>query len=106
MRKVFLCSIFLGLAGWLMGADDPFTGTWKLNAAKSKLSSAQPGMAMKEETMVVQETGTDAVVTLSGTRENGSTISIKNATPIKGGPVTYSEGGPPSRNICREQEGQ
>jgi hypothetical protein len=96
MRTVFLCSLFLGLAGLLLGADDPFAGTWKFNVAKSKPAPAQAGMAIKEQTSVIEESSDQATVTLKGTRENGSAISTKYTVLRNGGPISYSEGGPPA----------
>jgi hypothetical protein len=96
MRNVFLCSLFLGLAGLLLGADDPFAGTRKFNIAKSKPAPSPAGMAIKEQTSTIEETNGQANVTIKGTRENGSAISTKYSTPRNGGPVTYSEGGPPA----------
>jgi len=96
MPRVFVCSLFLALAGLLSGADDQFAGTWKLNVAKSKPAPSPPGKALKDETMVVQETSSTAAVTLSGNREDGSAVLTKYNTPTGGGPVTYTENGPPA----------
>jgi hypothetical protein len=97
MRTTLLVCLlaFLALGGSLQAAD-PFVGTWKLNVAKSKPVPTQPGMAVKEETMVMQATSERYEVTAKGTRENGSAISARWSDPIKGGPVTYSEGAPPA----------
>ncbi len=89
MRKVLACSLFLGLAGLLLGADDPFVGTWKLNLNKSKFGPSQPGRATKEETLVIEKSGDDGIVTMKGTREDGSAILVKYSTPVAGGPVKY-----------------
>ena len=82
---------FLPLAGSLQAAD-PFVGSWKLNVAKSKPAPAQPGMAVKEQTIVIQETGKRYETTVKGTLENGSAMSVRFSGPVKGGPTTYSEG--------------
>src|SRR5271154_4405778 len=50
------CLAFLAAASSLQAAD-PFVGTWKMNVANSKPAPAQPGMAVKEETLIVRETG-------------------------------------------------
>ena len=96
MQKMLVCSLFLAMNCLLLGADDPFAGTWKYNVAKSKPGPAQPGMAMKEQTMTVEESNGQATVTFKGTRENGSPASMKYTTPLNGGAVNYSEGGPPA----------
>jgi hypothetical protein len=59
---------FLGSGGSLLAADS-YVGTWKRNAAKSKPAPAKPGMAVKELTLVVQETGGRYEETETGTRE-------------------------------------
>jgi hypothetical protein len=73
MRRVLACSLFLGLAGLLLGADDPFVGTWKLNLEKSKFSPSQPGRATKEEILTIEMTGDDGTVTMKGTRGESGT---------------------------------
>ena len=74
-------------------AADAFTGTWKLNVAKSKLA---PGTEVKDLTVVVAEQGQNLVVTVKGTGGDGSPISVKYAFPMKGGALTYTEGAPPT----------
>ncbi|MGD1098520.1 MAG: hypothetical protein ABSB35_41890 [Bryobacteraceae bacterium] len=97
MQRLFACSLFLAVTGLLLGADDPFAGTWKLNVAKSKPATPPaPGRAVKEESMVIQDTSDTASVTISGTREDASAVLTKYTTPRKGGPVMYSEGAPPA----------
>jgi len=96
MRKLLVCSFFLGLVSSVLWAGDPFAGTWKFNSAKSKPAPTPAGMAFKEQTMVIEETADTATVTIKGTRENGSAASTKYTTPLKGGPVNYTEGAPPA----------
>jgi hypothetical protein len=81
----------LGLVGSLLAAD-PFVGTFKLNLAESKWPSSPP----KELTFVVASQGGDYLVTGTGTEADGKPISLKFTYPKKGGPVAYTEGGPPS----------
>lgn len=91
-KKVMLGLALLGFTGTVLAlAADAFTGTWKLNVAKSKLA---PGTEAKEITVVVAEEGANLVVTVKGTAGDGSPISVKYALPAKGGPVTYTEGAP------------
>src|SRR5688572_22715084 len=47
-------------------------------------------MAVKEETIVIEEITERYEVTVKGTLENGSAISVAYSHPFKGGPVTYS----------------
>ena len=91
-RRVTFAIVFsLGLVGSLLAAD-PFVGTFKLNLAKSKWPSSPP----KEFTGVVASQGDDYLVTGTGIDAAGKPYSVKFTYPKKGGPITYTEGGPPS----------
>ncbi len=46
LRKITALAAMLGLSAFLMAADDPIIGTWKLNLAKSKFT---PGPAYKSQ---------------------------------------------------------
>src|SRR5215469_17788607 len=50
------------------GADDAFTGTWKLNEAKSKLRAGGP----KNNTVVYDASGDSVKVTIDGTGHDGA----------------------------------
>lgn len=106
MRRVLACSLFLGLAGLLIGADDPFVGIWKLNLDKSKFPPSQPGRAVKEETLIIEMTGDDGTVTMKGTREDGSAIIVRYSTPAKGGPVRYDSPLPPGMTVTSKRPDQ
>jgi hypothetical protein len=75
------------LVGALWAAD-PAVGTWKLNIAKSKfaLSAQAP---LKEETMVLRQTGDKIENTTTGIRTDGTRISSKWIAPTQGGVLTY-----------------
>ena len=91
-RRVTFAIVFsLGLVGSLLAAD-PFVGTFKLNLAKSKWPSSPP----KELTVVVASQGDDYLVTGTGTDADGKPTAVKYTFPKKGGPIAYTEGGPPS----------
>ena len=87
--------IVFGLAGLsfvgLLWAADAFTGTWKMNVAKSTFAK---GKEVKELTATVVEQGDNAMVTVKGAGGDGKAISTKYTMPLKGGPITYTEGGP------------
>jgi hypothetical protein len=53
VKKLVLGLMLLGFTDTLLAAD-AFTGTWKLNVAKSKYAA---GMEVKEVTVVVAEQG-------------------------------------------------
>jgi hypothetical protein len=90
MRKLLVLLSALGLAGALYAAGS-FSGTWKLDTAKSKFES---GPAPKEATMVVQESKGITDVTATGTDGSGKPVAIHLTHPTKGGPITFLEGAP------------
>jgi hypothetical protein len=53
-------------------------------------------MAVKEQTVVIQETTEQWEVTVTSTQENGSVMSLRYSHPLEGGPVTFAEGAPPA----------
>ena len=90
MRKLLVLLSALGLAGALYAADS-FSGTWRLNPAKSKYES---GPAPKETTVTVTEGNGTTDVTVAGTDGNGKLIATHMTHPTDGGPVKFVEGGP------------
>lgn len=92
IKKLVLGLTFLSFTGTLLAAD-VFTGTWKLNVAKSKFAA---GTEVKEATVVVAEQGANLAVTGTGTAGDGKPISVKYTIPAKGGVVSYTEGAPAS----------
>ena len=92
LKNVTLGLTLLSLTATLLAAD-AFTGTWKLNVAKSKLSA---GTEVKEVTVVITEQGDSLGVDVKGIAGDGTPISVKYTLPAKGGPVSYTEGAPPS----------
>lgn len=81
MRKIMLALTLFALATPLF-AKDPFAGTWKLNAEKTKYTAGAPP---KEVTVVIEDQGTNIQVTANGTYEDGSPLSVKYTIPAKGG---------------------
>jgi hypothetical protein len=92
VKKLVLALTVLSFTGTLVAAD-AFTGTWKLNFAKSKFAA---GMEVKDVTAVIAEEGANLVVTVKGTAGDGKPISVKYTFPAKGGAVNYTEGAPAS----------
>ena len=95
MVKKFICGLVaLSSFGFLLlGADEVFVGTWKINVAKSKFAK---GHEAKNMTLVIAAEGDTATVALNGTLSGGQTISIKYTVPTAGGPINYTEGAPPA----------
>jgi hypothetical protein len=92
IKRLVWTMLVLSSIGSLWAAD-AFTGTWKLNVAKSKFAQ---GREMKAGTLTVAEQGDNAMVTAIGTNGEGKALSIKYTVPFKGGTLTYTEGGPPA----------
>ena len=98
MRKLTFLLAFFGLTGSLWAAD-PLIGTWKLSVAKSKFSPVLLALnqetAPKESTIVIRDLDADQIEIIeSGTRTDGSAISMKGTQPKQGGTVqsNLSEG--------------
>jgi hypothetical protein len=81
MRKPMYLLALLGLAVTLFGAD-PFSGTWKLNIAKSKFPAGR-NPAPKEITAVIREQVDETEVTVKGTAVDGSPIAAHYTVPPK-----------------------
>jgi len=90
MRKLLVLLSALGLAGAVYAAGS-YTGTWKLDTAKSKYES---GPAPKEVTLMVQEGKDTTDVTVKGTDGSGKPIATHLTHPANGGAVNFLEGGP------------
>jgi hypothetical protein len=82
---------FFGLVSSLWAAD-PIIGTWNLNIAKSKFSSAKHPMldltAPKEQTEVYRALDSGQVeLTWKNTASDGSTATLVFTYPLQGGAV-------------------
>ena len=75
-RKMVLAfgMVAFSMAVSLFAADDPFNGTWKLNAAKSKYS---PGPGPESVTLTVRVEGATHNVKIEGKASDGTTIEIE-----------------------------
>jgi hypothetical protein len=93
MRRAMLLLAVFGFAASLWAAD-PFTGTWKYNAAKSKLPAGTEDATRKEQIVILRETGGNHEGSSQITRADGSVISEKWTVPLQGGIIQYQQGGP------------
>jgi hypothetical protein len=67
-RKIVVgLGVCLVVAALSLAADDAFTGTWKLNEGRSKISAGMP----KNSTVVYEATGENVKVTIDGTDASG-----------------------------------
>ena len=90
LKKFVFGLMILGFVS-AASAADVYTGTWKLNVAKSKYS---PGPAPKAVTVVIAEKGADFSLSATGTDGADKPISVKYTFGMKGGPLAYTEGAP------------
>jgi hypothetical protein len=84
VKKLVLGLALLSFTSTLLAAD-AFTGTWKLNVAKSTFAA---GTEVKDVTVVVAEQGADLVVAVKGIAGDGKPIAVKYTLPAKGGAVS------------------
>ena len=81
MRKLkYILPLLLSVG--ILQAAFPFTGKWKMNHQKSKYTKGNPP---KDETMGVSDQGDVLHVTITGSNEDGTPISITYVVPIGGG---------------------
>lgn len=93
--KLFWALSALLLAASAFAADDPFTGTWKLNVTKSKFS---PGPPPRGETVTIAQD----MVTVEETAADGT--ALKWSYPVGGtGPATIT--GFPDSNVVETRQG-
>lgn len=71
-------------------ATHPLIGTWKMNAAQSKLAPNDPAL-VKEYTIVFHVQGDQLNGNESGTQPNGSPVVYKYLTPLNGGVIKMSQ---------------
>ena len=69
--------------GLALAQTDPFVGTWKLNAAKSKFA---PGTECKSETRIVESSPTGMKVSVDRTNADGTNQQYNYTTDFSGKP--------------------
>jgi hypothetical protein len=88
MRKL-TCLLALLLFAAPLFAENPFAGTWNLNAAKTQYTTGTPP---KSVTLVIEEQGANLLTTATGINTDGSPISAKYSVPISGGTGSVQTG--------------
>ena len=89
LRVIVFSLCILGLAAW--AADDPQTGTWKLNVAKSKFS---PGPPPKSQMATVVPYGKDGLkLTVEVLNANGEKLNIQYSANFDGKQYPRTETG-------------
>ena len=77
-----LVALAIVMTSGAVDAADPFVGTYKFNAAKSRMSGAP---ATAEMTLIIAEEGANLVVIPSGKRVDGVAIADRLVVPKAGG---------------------
>ena len=95
INKLLLATLALvGSSSGLLLAADAFSGSWKLNVAKSTFGSDYP--VPKELTLTFTEQGANRIQILKGIAADGSETSTSWQAPIAGGIVTFPPGQGPN----------
>jgi hypothetical protein len=94
---------FVGIGCPLFGAGNAFSGTWKLNLAKSSAIQWSAGKLLNkseitDDTITVTVEGDKTTVRMSGS-VSGQSGSAVFTVPTAGGPLTYTGGGGPPEGI-------
>ena len=89
LRGVIFLLVVFSLAAW--AADDPQTGTWKLNVAKSKFS---PGPPPQTQSVTTKPFGNDGVtLSLDGMNARGEKFTISYSAKYDGKEYPRMEAG-------------
>ena len=94
IKKLLCATLALGSSLGLLSAADAFTGSWKLDVAKSTFASDNP--APKELTLTFTEQGANRTQILKGIAADGSATSTAWTAPMTGGTVNFTEGRGPN----------
>jgi hypothetical protein len=95
MIKNLICAVLaLALSPGLPLAADAFTGTWKLDVARSTFASGNP--APEELTLTFTEQGGNLTQTMRRTAADGSETNTAWTAPVTGGTVIFPAGQGPN----------
>ena len=94
IKKLLCTALALGSSLGLLLAADAFTGSWKLDVAKSTFASDNP--APRELTLTFTEQGTNRTQILKGIAADGSATSTAWTAPLTGGTVNFPAGQGPN----------
>src|SRR5438105_2786772 len=93
IKQLLLAGLALGSVELLLAAD-AFTGSWRLEAAKSIFARDNP--AAKELVLTFTEQGANRTQILKGIAADGSATSTTWTAPMAGGTVNVTEGKGPN----------
>jgi hypothetical protein len=94
IKNLLYATFALGSSLGLLLAADAFTGSWKLDVAKSTFGSDKP--APKELTLTFTEQGANRTQILQGMAADGSATSTAWTAPMIGGTATFPAGQGPN----------
>jgi hypothetical protein len=94
IKKLLCATLALGSSLGLLLAADAFTGSWKLDVAKSTFASDNP--PPKELTLTFTQEGVNRTQILKGIAADGSATSTAWTAPMTGGPVNFPAGQGPN----------
>jgi hypothetical protein len=94
ISKLLCATLAIGSSLGLLLAADAFTGSWKLDVAKSTFASDNP--APKELTLTFTEQGANRTQILEGIAANGSATSTAWTAPMTGGTAIFPAGQGPN----------
>lgn len=91
LGRVVLCVLAFSFMGPLIAQTDPFVGTWKLNAKKSKFV---PGPPRKSETRIVVTGPNGMRISVDRVNGDGSTQEFEYTTNLDGKSYPITGQGP------------
>src|ERR1700680_3667492 len=94
IKKLLCATLALGSSLGLLLAADEFTGSWKLDVAKSTFARDNP--APKELTLTFTEQGANRTQILKGIAADGSATSTAWTAPMTGGAAIFPAGQGPN----------
>jgi hypothetical protein len=94
IKKLLCTTLALGYSLGLLLAADAFTGTWKLDIARSTFASGYP--VPKEATLTITEQGANRIQVLTRIAPDGSATSTEWTAPLTGGIVIFPAGQGPN----------
>ena len=94
IKKLLCATLVLGSSLGLLLAADAFTGSWKLDVAKSTFASDNP--PPRELMLTFTEQGANRTQILQGIAAGGSAVSTAWTAPMAGGTANFPAGQGPN----------
>src|SRR5687767_4354220 len=94
IKRLLAATVGLACSAGVLLAADAFTGSWKLDVARSTFASDEP--VLKELTLTFTDEGGNRTQSLTRTAADGSTTSTAWTAPLAGGIVIFPAGQGPN----------